>query len=133
MAVHPTSRAPVKLADVSDLTAVAAEQFCYLTTTGRKTGSAHEIEIWFALADATLYLLHGSGMSSDSVRNLLAEPRVTVRIADRAFEGMARVVSAPAEDQAARRLLLQKYEPSYSGDLSEWGQTALPVVVDLQL
>ena len=91
------------------------------------------IEIWFALADATLYMLHGNGMSSDSVRNLLAEPRVSVRIADRTVEGLARVVSAPAEDQTARRLLLQKYEPAYSGDLSDWGQSALPIAVHLQL
>lgn len=118
---------------MSDFAALAGEQFCYLTTTGRKTGSPHEIEIWFALADATVYMLHGSGLSSDSVRNLLAEPLVTVRIADRTFEGLARVVSAPAVDQTARRLLLQKYEPAYSGDLSDWGRTAVPVAVDLQL
>ena len=35
-------------------------------------------------------------------------------------------------DALARRLLLEKYEPAYSGDLSEWGRTALPVAVDLQ-
>jgi deazaflavin-dependent oxidoreductase (nitroreductase family) len=118
---------------VSDFAALAGEQFCYLTTAGRKTGSPHEIEIWFALTDAAVYMLHGSGLSSDSVRNLMAEPRVTVRIADRTFEGLARVVSAPADDQTARRLLLQKYEPTYSGDLFGWGRTALPVAVDLQL
>lgn len=118
---------------MGDLAAQAAEQFCYLTTTGRKTGSPHEIEIWFALAGAAVYMLHGSGLSSDSVRNLLAEPQVSVRIADRTFEGLARVVSAPAEDRTARRLLLQKYEPVYSGDLSGWGRTAVPVAVDLQL
>lgn len=118
---------------MSDLAELADEQFCYLTTTGRKTGSPHEIEIWFALADATLYMLHGSGLSSDSVRNLLAEPRVGVRIADRKLGGTARVVLGPAEDQTARRLLLQKYEPSYSGDLSDWGRTAVPVAVDLKL
>jgi deazaflavin-dependent oxidoreductase (nitroreductase family) len=118
---------------VSDFAELAGEQFCYLTTTGHKTGSPHEIEIWFDLADATLYMLHGSGLSSDSVRNLLAEPRVNIRIPDRTFEGTARIVSAPAEDQTARRLLLQKYEPSYSGGLSDWGRTAVPVAVDLQL
>jgi deazaflavin-dependent oxidoreductase (nitroreductase family) len=117
---------------VSDLASLASEQFSYLTTRGRRTGSAHEIEIWFALADTTVYMLHGSGMSSDSVRNLLAEPRVTVRIADRTFDATARVVSVPDENQTARRLLLRKYEPAYSGDLSNWGRTALPVAVDLQ-
>ena len=28
---------------------------CYLTTTGRITGRPHEIEIWFAVREATLY------------------------------------------------------------------------------
>ena len=27
----------------------AAEQYCYLTTTGRVSGRPHEIEIWFAV------------------------------------------------------------------------------------
>ena len=31
----------------------------------------------------------------------------------------------------ARRLLLEKYSAGYGGDLSEWGETALPVAVDL--
>ena len=33
------------------------EDFCYLTTTGRVTGLPREIEIWFALQGATLYML----------------------------------------------------------------------------
>jgi hypothetical protein len=65
-------------------------------------------------------------------RNLIAEPRVTVRVADRTLEGTARVVSAPAENQTARHLLLRKCEPAYSGDLSNWGRTALAIAVDLQ-
>ncbi len=35
------------------------EQFCYLTTTGRKTGRPHTIEIWFGFANDTFYLLSG--------------------------------------------------------------------------
>jgi hypothetical protein len=31
----------------------------------------------------------------------------------------------------ARRLLLDKYSSSYSGDLSDWGRAALPVAIDL--
>jgi len=41
------------------------------------------------------------------------------------------VVEDGEEDALARRLLLEKYEPTYSGDLSEWGRTALPVAVEL--
>ena len=38
---------------------LGSEDFCYLTTTGRTSGKPHEIEIWFALRDGTLYLLSG--------------------------------------------------------------------------
>jgi hypothetical protein len=41
------------------------------------------------------------------------------------------VVEDADEDALARRLLLEKYEPTYSGDLSDWGRTALSVAVDL--
>jgi deazaflavin-dependent oxidoreductase (nitroreductase family) len=118
---------------VTDLSPVASEQFCYVTTTGRKSGRPHEIEIWFALNGATLYMLSGNGRTSDWVANIKASPSVTVRIAERTLNGTARVVSEPAEDALARRLLLEKYEPTYSGDLKEWGETALPIAVDLEV
>lgn len=30
------------------------EDMCYLTTTGRRTGTPHEIEIWFGIREGTL-------------------------------------------------------------------------------
>lgn len=114
-----------------DLSPLAAESFCYLTTTGRKSGRRHEIEIWFGLDGATIYVLSGNGRSSDWVVNLRANPSVTVRIADRTFAGVARLVKDKDEDSLARRLLFEKYAPTYSGDLTEWRDTALPVAVDL--
>ena len=110
---------------------LASESYCYLTTTGRMSGEPREIEIWFGLDGDTLYMLSGGRDRSDWVKNLIREPRVRVRIADRSFEGQARIVSAEDEDARARHLLLQKYSAGYGGDLSEWGQTALPVAVDL--
>ena len=117
----------------ADLASLAGEAFCYLTTNGRVTGRAHTIEIWFALNEGTLYMLSGNGPRhrADWVRNLMKTPAVTVRIGDREFSGSGRVVEDGEEDALARRLLLEKYEPMYSGDLSEWGQTALPVAVEL--
>jgi hypothetical protein len=32
----------------------------------------------------------------------------------------------------ARRLLFEKYTPRYSGDLTSWAKTALPVAIDLE-
>ena len=111
---------------------LADEDYCYLTTTGRMSGEPRKIEIWFGLEGDTLYMLSGGRDRSNWVKNLIAEPEVTVRIADRSFEGRARVVTDVDEDARARRLLLGKYEPRYGGDLSNWRETALPIAVDLR-
>jgi deazaflavin-dependent oxidoreductase (nitroreductase family) len=118
----------------AELEELAGEAFCYLTTTGRVSGRAHTIEIWFGLTGSTLYMLSGNGPRerSDWVKNLMKTPAVTVRIGEREFSGEARVIGDAKEDALARRLLLEKYEPTYSGDLSDWGRTALPVAVDLR-
>ena len=105
--------------------------FCYLTTVGRVTGRPHRIEIWFALHDTTIYLLAGGGDRADWVRNLVVAPEVVVELGDRSMSTRARVVLAGTEeDGVARRLLVEKYQPGYGGDLSEWGRTALPVAID---
>src|SRR3954471_5240254 len=109
-----------------------ADDFCYLTTTGRVTGQPHTIEIWFALNGRTLYMLSGNH-GSDWVKNLLRRPDIVVRLGERSFAGRARVVSQASEDALARRLVLAKYEPTSGDDLSDWGRTALPVAVDLAL
>jgi deazaflavin-dependent oxidoreductase (nitroreductase family) len=113
-----------------------SQPFCYLTTTGRASGRPHSIEIWFALQDRTLYLLSGGGDRSDWVRNLIRRPQVTVRIGRRdaaELPGRARTVDpGTPEDELARRLVTDKYQAGYGGDLSGWRRSALPVAVDLE-
>src|SRR5262249_4866622 len=53
---------------------MAADDFCYVTTTGRRTGRPHRIEIWYAADGNTLYLLSGGGRGSDWVQNAIADP-----------------------------------------------------------
>ena len=118
---------------VAELGVLAREPFCYVTTTGRVTGRPHAIEIWFGISGRTLYMLSGGGERSDWVKNLMRTPETKVRIGSTEFSGRARVVTEGAEDSLARRLLLAKYDPTYSGDLSDWGRTALPVAVDLDV
>ena len=103
---------------------LASLDFCYLTTTGRISGNPHRIEIWFALFEETVYLMAGDRDRSDWIRNLQADPEVTLEIGDRKRTTTARVVAADTEEDAlARRLLLEKYgtRPG-SGDLTTWGQ-----------
>jgi deazaflavin-dependent oxidoreductase (nitroreductase family) len=110
---------------------LAAEDYCYVTTTGRVTGNPHTIEIWFALHGDSIYILAGGRLTSDWVKNAKKQPNVTVRIADRMLDGVARIVEPDhPEDALARRMLLDKYAGQDS-DLDEWGRTALPVAIDL--
>lgn len=105
--------------------------FCFLTTTGRRSGRPHRIEIWFALRGDTIYLLAGGRDRSDWVRNAIASPAVSVEIADEVLTGTARVLSPDQdEDALARRLLVAKYR-SGEDDLASWARTSLPVAVDL--
>jgi deazaflavin-dependent oxidoreductase (nitroreductase family) len=105
--------------------------YCYVTTTGRRTGSPHTIEIWFALNGDTVYMLSGGGDASDWVKNIRANPTVGLRLGDRDMICRARVVEDEHEDALARRLVLEKYAPRYADDLEEWGRTALPVAIEL--
>jgi deazaflavin-dependent oxidoreductase (nitroreductase family) len=111
--------------------ASAAEAFGYLTTTGRRSGKPHEIEIWFAADADTLYLLSGGRDRSDWVRNLQAEPAVTFRVCDTTYSGAARIIAASdPEDRHARALVFDKYQPR-NGGLEGWRESALPVAIDL--
>lgn len=104
--------------------------YAYLTTTGRRSGLPREIEIWFALERGRIYLLAGDGRRAHWVRNLLANPALAIRIGDQSWPGTGQPVSDPAEDARARALLVAKYGPRYSGDLEDWGRTALVMAVD---
>jgi deazaflavin-dependent oxidoreductase (nitroreductase family) len=110
---------------------LAAQDYCYVTTTGRASGRPHTIEIWFALHGDRVYLLSGGADRSDWVRNVRANPTVGLRIGDRDMLARARVVEEPDEDALARRAVLDKYAPRYPRELDEWGRTALPVAIDL--
>jgi len=108
--------------------------YCYVTTTGRRTGQPHRIEIWFGAHPdgGRIYLLSGGGDRSDWFRNLRAEPRIRLRIGDREWGTTARIVDDPEEDALARRLLATKYQGWREGEpLSDWARTALPVAIEV--
>ena len=116
------------------LASLKSEDYCYLTTTGRKSGKPHEIEIWFGIQGTSLYLLSGGGQDSDWVKNLRANPNVSIRIAKHTFTGIARIVSEGKEGTMARHVLVGKYQGWKEGQsLSEWGRTALVVGIELKI
>ena len=94
----------------------ADEENCYLTTLGRRSGNKHEVEIWFGVANDTLYLISGNGPSADWYRNALATPAVSIRIADDTRAGSACGVYDATERRRVGELMGAKYP--WDGDAS---------------
>ncbi|HEX5597126.1 MAG TPA: nitroreductase/quinone reductase family protein [Micromonosporaceae bacterium] len=116
-------------------------EFAYLTTRVRRTGEPQTIELWYGEFDGTIYLLSGSGERADWVGNLKQEPRVLIRLGgpreqradvEETFVAVARIVTEPAEEDLARRLVARKYERRNEGRRpSEWMASALVVALEI--
>lgn len=93
---------------------LATADHCRLTTVGRRSGRSQCVELWFAVHHDTdgdtLYLLSRHGEQADWVRNLTRTPEVEVSIGHSSWRGRAHIVTDPAEDARARRLVRCKYQ-----------------------
>lgn len=109
----------------------ANETYAYLTTVGRKSGKPHRIEIWFGVEGSRIFLMSGGRDRSDWVKNLIANPKVTIEIAGKTLVGLARVLAEDTlDDQLARALLVSKYQKNK--ELEKWGRESLAIVIDLE-
>jgi deazaflavin-dependent oxidoreductase (nitroreductase family) len=100
----------------------SAVQYLYLTTTGRKSGLPREIEIWFVAHAGRFYILAEHFHRAQWVRNIIANPRVQVRLAGREFNATARLLDA--KQDAALYEMAQQLEREKYG----WGD-GLPVEI----
>jgi hypothetical protein len=55
-----------------------------------------------------------------------------VRIDGESRSGSGRAVVDEEEQATARRLVFDKYQPGYGGDLTEWRERSLPMAIDLE-
>lgn len=119
---------------MDELAALAREQYGYLTTTGRNSGKAHTIEIWFAAqpGSSTLYMLAGGGHRADWVKNIQANPDVLFRIASTTFKARGRIVQDPDEERTARALVVRKYYNRDQVASTGWEATSLPIAIDME-
>ncbi len=95
----------------------AEDDVCYLTTTGRRSGTPHRIEIWFGARDGVLYLISGNGPNADWFLNLQGERTVTVELGGQTMQGRARVVDDPDERRLVGDLMGTKHA-GWGGDPS---------------
>ena len=66
-----------------------------LTTFGRKTGLPRVTPLTFEDLGDTIYLASARGPVADWYRNILSNPRVSVRLGRRRFQGTARAITDP--------------------------------------
>ncbi len=112
------------------LAAHGGDGVCHLQTTGRTSGRPRTIEIWFGTDGERVYFLAGGGHRAHWVRNLIADPRVRVRIGGQTVAGVARVIEGEDRELLARQLVAAKYQGWSEGrPLSSWAAGALPVEV----
>jgi deazaflavin-dependent oxidoreductase (nitroreductase family) len=108
---------------------LAATIECRLITTGRTSGEPREIRIWFSSNGDRVFLLSQDQERAHWVRNIVADPQVTLHIGQRAFSGVARVLDRSDPDDAlARDTFAAKYGTKYLG---KFLRDALPVAIDL--
>lgn len=81
-----------------------ATEFFYLTTTGRKSGNPHQIEIWYVEHEGRYYIVSEGRERADWVQNIIASPPVTYSLGSRSAPqsaGTARVVDPETEPELA--------------------------------
>jgi deazaflavin-dependent oxidoreductase (nitroreductase family) len=79
-------------------------QYLYLTTIGRRSGLAREIEIWFTRWRGRYYLISERSDEAHWVKNLRAEPRVQWRVGEARLSGRARALDAGADAELVREI-----------------------------
>jgi deazaflavin-dependent oxidoreductase (nitroreductase family) len=88
-----------------------------ITVTGRKSGRAISIPIWFASDDKKLYLLPVKGSDTQWYKNVLQKP--SIRIDAQGAE--ADVKAVPVTDHAGVSAVIEKFRAKYeAGDIKKY-------------
>jgi len=104
---------------VNAMERVRKEKFIYLTTTGRKTGKPHTVELWFAFAGGKLYLSH-EGENTDWMRNLARRDEVSVRVGTVTSKAKAQTAKGNAREHGKRALYEKYYGNATQEVIDDW-------------
>lgn len=91
---------------------VYKDEFLYLTTTGRKSGQPHEIEIWYVAYQGRYYLCAEGRERANWVQNLLALPVVRWYVEGQWWQGSARPVH-PGDAAGTHQAVSDRFEARY--------------------
>jgi len=86
----------------------AGKRTLILTHSGRKSGKAYQVPIWFVL-DGDRIFLGTANVNRQWVRNVQKTPQVKLTIAGKTIEGEARFLTDPAEHERAQAIMRKKY------------------------
>jgi deazaflavin-dependent oxidoreductase (nitroreductase family) len=113
------------------LAKVSSEKFIHLTTTGRRSGKSHTVELWFAFKDGNVYLSH-EGEETDWMKNIGKTPQVSFETGGSKFSGQARYVQdAIDEAWTAKLALYEKYYGKGTREVIEdWFSLSKLIVIE---
>ena len=100
-----------------------------ITVTGRKSGRALSVPVWFVLQEEKLYLLPVRGSDTQWYKNILSKP--SMRIAARDAE--AKVQPTPVTKPGEVSSVVEKFRAKYgAGDVKKYySKLDVAVVIDL--
>lgn len=100
-----------------------------ITVTGRKSGRAITIPIWFVLDGNTFYLLPVHGSDTQWYKNLLKNP--SIRIEAGGAEGAFQAILITDAKQVSS--VVDKFRAKYAGDVKKYySKFDVAVVVDME-
>lgn len=119
------------MTNVSELGEVGSAKFIHLTSTGRKTGKPHTVELWFVVNDGRVYLSH-EGEETDWMRNIKKNPKIIFEIGEKDFTGTARYLNDPENEAwTAKVALYEKYYGKASKEaIEDWFSLSKLILID---
>lgn len=97
---------------------------CDITTTGRRSGAPHRVEIWYFVVEGRVYIT-GTPGRRDWLANLLAEPRFTFHVKEGAradLPARGEVIGEPGERRRIMGAVMRgnAWFRSQAFDLEAW-------------
>ena len=103
-----------------------------LTTTGRKSGKLRVTPLQYEEINGDIYIASARGTKSDWFRNIVANPKVKVRVKSRQFEGEAEPITDPNRIADFLEIRLQRHPKMIGAILQREGVSKKPNRVELE-